>query len=510
MVRAEDWLNEQTPERPPVFLPEEIPAEVLAELRSRDLVLQVPGGVVALRNPNDDPADVLRTLVWPIVETLARKYAPAAVERDSAVRLHLGRTDPGAEIRLRQTGETRWKETLVPGVTLRVERGDVDDVEQVAVGEAMIPVDPAEVVLLGLPIQFLRGEGLRDVALWLKSLVLSRPALVAAYRRNPRPVVLKRIEHIARDAGNEELADLLADVLAAEQDVRIGRDRTGVGSELVVPPLVVSTRTTRRPWLDRLGVMMQESVGEIQRELATVAPSGLSSDIDSLVARARAARAYDAYHSTSIEGYRLRPEEVARLLGESGADVGAIEDIRSRMAILGYGAAFDHLVGRLEARGHVPLTPDLALELYVELFRPSVEAGLVQAAELRGWREEPVYIRGTLYVPPHPQKVAAMMDYLFQRVDEAGEDEEGASHHPLLPGILAHLWFVWIHPFPDGNGRIARFLMNTAFLNAGQPWRTIPVEQRDRYFEALRRAQLDEDYAPFARFIAELSPAADE
>jgi Fic family protein len=33
--------------------------------------------------------------------------------------------------------------------------------------------------------------------------------------------------------------------------------------------------------------------------------------------------------------------------------------------------------------------------------------------------------------------------------------------------MLVHLWFVWIHPFPDGNGRVARFLMNTAFLSGG-------------------------------------------
>lgn len=71
-----------------------------------------------------------------------------------------------------------------------------------------------------------------------------------------------------------------------------------------------------------------------------------------------------------------------------------------------------------------------------------------------------------------------------------------------MRAILVQLWFVWIHPFPDGNGRVARFLMNAAFLAAREPWLTIRVEQRPDYFDALKRAQLEEDFAPFAQFIA--------
>lgn len=498
------WLEEHTVDRPPVFLEDEVPPDVLAALRARDLTIQVPGGVIAVRSPDDEKDTAVRALLWPIVEALARRYAPAAVERDSAVRLHVGRSDPGPEIRIRQTGETRWKEELLPGVTLRVERGEVGRVDEVRVGEATIPVDPAESVLLSLPVQFLRGEGLRDVALWLKSLVVSRPAVVEAYRRNPRPVVLKRIEHIARDAGNDALADLLADVIASEQNVRIGRDRTGIGRQLVVPSLVAGTRTTRRPWLDRFRVLMSESRAIVREELAAVAPLDMEPGQDSttadLVAAARSARAYDAYHSTSIEGYRISASEVAVLLAPEGLETAmSIEDVRSRMAVLGYAAAFDSLMEGFEADGRVALTADSVLDLYVDLFRPSVEAGIVAADDLRGWRTQPVFIRDTLYVPPHPEKVPALMEEFFE---ELAKD----SDHPLTSGILAHLWFVWIHPFPDGNGRLARFLMNAAFMNAGLPWRTVRQEQRGRYFEALRSAQLEERYAPFVRFIVDLEP----
>ena len=495
--RAMEWLDAHALDKPPVFLPREIPDDILQVLRRRDLVLDVPGGVLVVRSPGDDPGTVLHALAWPIVEALTRMYAPAVVERDSAVRLYLGRTEPGAEIRIRQTGRTRWKAEIAPGVVVRVERGDVSGSRTVEVGEADIPVDTPETVLLMLPLSFLRDR-VGEVALWLKSLVLSRPALTAAYRQRPRPVVLKRMEHLARDVGNERLADLLGSVLSEEQSVRIGRDRTGVGRELIVPPMVARTETTRQPWLDRLRVAIRASREQVEEVLKEGDVSPSSGRLGELLAGARKTRAYDAYHSSSIEGYRLSLEEVSGLLGGGRPSDADIADVRSKLAIIGYGIAFDHLLDRLEeSGGTVALTGDLALDLYADLFTPSIEAGIVAGEDLRGWRTAPVFIRDTLFVPPGHEKVPRMIDLLF---DEVGRIE---MSHGLLRGILAHLWFVWIHPFPDGNGRVARFLMNTAFLDGGLPWLTIRVEQRSAYFAALQHAQMDEDAGPFAQFVAE-------
>lgn len=493
--RAMAWLQEHALRRVPVFLPGEIPEEVLQTLRRRDLALSVPGGLTVLRSPGDDPAEVLRRLAWPIVEALTRLYAPAVVERDSAVRLYLGKFDPGAEIRIRQTGGTRWREEVAPGVVVRVERGDVADSQSVEVGEANIPVDPPETVLLMLPIGFLRDQ-LGDVATWLKSLVLARPELIRAYRERPRPVVLKRMEHLARDVGNERLADLIGQVVAEEQPVRIGRDRTGVGWELIIPPLIARSGTTRQPWLDSLRLAVQRSREEVAAVLKEAKLSLPTLSPDDLLRTAREAKAYDAYHSSSIEGYRLSLEEVSLLFGGRGAGKATIEDIQSRLAVVGYGIAFDNLIRRIrDGGGGVPLSEALALDLYLDLFTPSVEGGVVKAGDLRGWRTNPVFIRDTLFVPPSHQKIQPMLDVLFRELGEIDESEG------LVRGILVHLWFVWIHPFPDGNGRVARFLMNTALLSGGVPWLTIRVEQRAPYFAALRRAQVEEEYRDFARFV---------
>jgi hypothetical protein len=58
-------------------------------------------------------------------------------------------------------------------------------------------------------------------------------------------------------------------------------------------------------------------------------------------------------------------------------------------------------------------------------------------------------------------------------------------------------------PYPDGNGRMARFLMNAMLASGGYPWTVIRVEDRDAYLAALDRASIDMNIEPFAAFIAE-------
>ena len=67
--------------------------------------------------------------------------------------------------------------------------------------------------------------------------------------------------------------------------------------------------------------------------------------------------------------------------------------------------------------------------------------------------------------------------------------------------MLAHLELVTIHPFLDGNGRLARLLMNFALVSAGYPWLTIRADEWLAYFRALERAQVEEDVRPLREFL---------
>jgi Fic family protein len=492
-----EWLDENTRDRPPVFLEESVPADVLVALDRASMTSRTPGGIIVVHSPTDDPDSVKKALFWSIVQKTAEKYAPAVVERDSAVRLYTGQSNPMSEVRLRHTGRSRWRQNVLPGVTLRLEHGPVEDASYVDVGEARLPVERPERLLLSLPLNFLRDEvDLADLLIWLKSLILAKQSLVDAYRDSPRPVVLKRIANLARDVGNERLANLLDEVVAEEQSVRISRARTGVGTTFVVPHTIARLQSTRSPWLDRLRLTIRESVTQTRPVFEDLHASARRRELAKLLESARGAKAHDAYHSSSIEGYRLRLDEVSAFLTGRGGSGPGIEDLEARLAIVGYSNAFDVLLQRLaDQEGVVPLTPGLTLDLYADLFTPSIEAGLVEPDALRRFRSGPVFIRDTLYTPPNADKVPGMLDLLFDEIEAIPEDE-GYSR-----ATLVHLWFVWIHPFPDGNGRLARFLMNTALLANGRSWLTIRVDQRGEYFASVKRAQLEDDYSQFAHFI---------
>ena len=75
---------------------------------------------------------------------------------------------------------------------------------------------------------------------------------------------------------------------------------------------------------------------------------------------------------------------------------------------------------------------------------------------------------------------------------------------PSTRAVLGHFVFVYIHPFLDGNGRTARFLMNLMLASGGYPWTVIPVGQRAEYMQALESASVDEDIVPFTHFLGSI------
>jgi Fic family protein len=56
----------------------------------------------------------------------------------------------------------------------------------------------------------------------------------------------------------------------------------------------------------------------------------------------------------------------------------------------------------------------------------------------------------------------------------------------------------------DGNGRTARFIMNTMLVMGDYSWTIIPIERRDEYMATLETASIDGDIIPFAEFIYSL------
>jgi len=100
-----------------------------------------------------------------------------------------------------------------------------------------------------------------------------------------------------------------------------------------------------------------------------------------------------------------------------------------------------------------------------------------------------------MYAAPAVGSVRDAMPALFGLL----ERETDAS----VRAVLGHWLFGYIHPYPDGNGRMARFLMNAMLASGGYPWTVIRVEDRDAYLASLDHASIDANIGPFATFIAE-------
>ena len=122
-------------------------------------------------------------------------------------------------------------------------------------------------------------------------------------------------------------------------------------------------------------------------------------------------------------------------------------------------------------------------------------SALIPASALAGYRNGPVYLRGSRHVPPRWEAVRDGMPTLFDLLEAEAE--------PSVKAVLGHWLFGYIHPYADGNGRMARFVMNALLASGGYSWTVIRVDDRDAYFASLERASIDQDMEPFARFLAE-------
>jgi hypothetical protein len=210
---------------------------------------------------------------------------------------------------------------------------------------------------------------------------------------------------------------------------------------------------------------------------------------------------HDAYNSLSIEGYRVTPELIEKIRSGSWNPDGNPEDRQqvAAMAAKGYLESFrmtKQSIQRVlqgEAAGQV-FRQDYP-GWYRTMFSESVRAGLLQPYHLAGHRNAPVYIRASRHVPPPPEAVTDAMSALLDMLE--------SEPAPIVRAVLGHWLFGFIHPYMDGNGRMARFLMNLMMASGGYPWTIVRTTRRKEYLDALEAASADQKIVPFANFIRE-------
>ncbi|MBI4500425.1 MAG: Fic family protein [Gemmatimonadetes bacterium] len=490
--------------------PKDLPSPAALEIlrRERLLIDALDGGAWIFRVPNDEPDEVVRMRgYWPLVELLTKQYTPAALDRLGAVRILVGDETPRETLLIRQgINQSKRRYHIDPAHEIVIDpmpAGTAPEIaglpgtpsapRPVAVAGIQLPVTAPAWLLQALTIGDLRGN-LPLVGSWLRTLVVGLSDLERVYEVLGKPVVFARIGELAREAGNTDLADRIANTLHDLGAKRPSPSKTGRGS-LVLPPTLRDAPRTGTPWLDRFAELFGR--GAKQLESAKVQPQrqGALSRVD-ILRIAREAKREDTYHSTTIEGYKVSRDEVDAVLRGTATSSGrSAEEVKRLMALKGYAIAFDKTLDLLPQRtAPMQLTEALIHDLNAALWLPSIDAGIVSAADLRTWRNRPAFIRKSLHVPPGPEKLPGLMTLFCRLVNELDVP-------PVRRAAMAHWAFETIHPYVDGNGRIGRLLMNLILGSDGWPWVTIVAEDRTEYFNALERAQVDEDFVPWGRFL---------
>ena len=191
--------------------------------------------------------------------------------------------------------------------------------------------------------------------------------------------------------------------------------------------------------------------------------------------------------SNALEGNSLTEIETKVLL-EDGLTVGG-KPLRDTFEALGHAAAYDYMFGLL---GERRITVEDIKTLH-RLFFKSIDeprAGV--------WRDVSIIVTGSDYEFPAPAQLDGLIADLGQWM-EAERD----TMHPVRFAAMLHLKFVTIHPFIDGNGRVARLLMNAALIQDGYMLAVVPPVLRPDYLTTIRRYQQQGEAEPFCDFIAE-------
>ena len=200
----------------------------------------------------------------------------------------------------------------------------------------------------------------------------------------------------------------------------------------------------------------------------------------------------DVVKSSEIEGERLDGEQVRSSVARRlGMDIGGLRHVDRNV---------DGVVEMmLDATSNYaqPLTAERLHSWHSSLF-PTGQTGM-RRITVGGWRDDsagpmqvvsgPMGRERVHYEAPPAARLDAEMEAFLDRFNAPAETDG------VLRAGLAHLWFVTVHPFDDGNGRIARAVADMALARSeGSPQRFYSMSsqimrERDDYYDILERTQ---------------------
>lgn len=300
-----------------------------------------------------------------------------------------------------------------------------------------------------------------------------------------------RIAGAFRNIGNNKIADAIMQFMT-----RLGYKVVEEDPFTQRPSIPITFQIS--PYATRLRLMWENMRGTVL-SLFPEAP-GMKADIEGYLKSVEEKYTEDAYHSLSIEGYKVSPELIAKVGAGDWKPESEDKEQKNALVARGYYQAFQevkHTISDiLKCKNPGEAIEESHGNWYFEMWSPFVVANILKPSDLAGYRTGQVYIRGSLHIPLPPTAVNDAMDVLFELLKN--------EPSPAVRAVLGHFFFVFIHPYMDGNGRMGRFLLNVMLASGGYNWTVIPVEKRREYMQALEKASVKGDISDFTRVIASL------
>ena len=301
-----------------------------------------------------------------------------------------------------------------------------------------------------------------------------------------------RLVGALRNVGRDDMAQKIQDYM-----VRIGHDMRPEDPFLDKVDNTLTSGRIISPYIIRIRLMWNK----MKKQILALNPRkpGHSLSVDEILSGMEENYVRDSYHSLSIEGYRVTEGLIEHVRsGEWNPKNNKVDaDRKNALAARGYYQAFLQVkesVKEILQEGNAGKIAGRDFEKWhFEMFQPCITAGIIKASDLFGYRTGQVYIRGSKHTPLSPDAVRDAMPVLMELMEE----EDNA----IVRAILGHFFFVYIHPYMDGNGRTARFLMNVMLVTGGYSWRIVTVEERETYMSALEKASIEGDITDFAKII---------
>jgi Fic family protein len=213
------------------------------------------------------------------------------------------------------------------------------------------------------------------------------------------------------------------------------------------------------------------------------------------------------YHSNAIEGNQLTYGETISFLMHGLTAKG--KPFKDHLDLRGHNNAINYLFQILtDGRGFTEmdireLHKIILVEPYASRAITSDGQETQKIIEIGTYKTTPNHVRtqtGEIHYYATPEETPALMNDLMQWLHQANRDK---TIHPVVIAALFHHRFVAIHPFADGNGRMARILMNLILMQQRHLPVIVPQKDRNDYYDALAKADVN-DFEPFINYNCEL------